>query len=144
MRANEYLVSQLDAAVHRNIVLDLDPVANPNRLVHEDVLSESAVGTDARAGTNVRVMPDMGARSYGGTGLDYGRFVDEGVIARYLRHLGLPKVLRSDDERLLVFDTDRIIEGERNELPIRGGGCAGVRTRRPFDLVGLPSSLMAI
>jgi hypothetical protein len=39
VRANEYLVGQLDAAIHRNVVLDLDPVANPNRLVHEDVLS---------------------------------------------------------------------------------------------------------
>src|SRR5213076_1498368 len=57
----EHVVFQLDALVDRDVVLDLDVVADFRAGHHDDVLAEVAALADDGAGHHVRKVPDLGA-----------------------------------------------------------------------------------
>ena len=79
-RTAEDIVFQVHAFVDGNVVLDPDPVANPDAGAYVDILSERAVCTDDGAGLDMAEMPYLGTGSDGRTCVHVAALMHEPVL----------------------------------------------------------------
>ncbi len=79
-RAAKDIVFQLHTFVNRNIVLDLDVIADAHIRSHIDILTKGAVGSDTGTGLNMAEVPDLGPGSELDVVVDVAAFVDEWFV----------------------------------------------------------------
>jgi len=83
----EDIVLQGDAFIHRDIVLDLDEVADGDIVGHVDILAQRAVFTDDRVGLHMGEVPDTRAFTDGDVIVDIGGFVDAKWFITHLKNI---------------------------------------------------------
>src|SRR6185312_9485199 len=74
-RAAKHIVFEDDAGIHRNIVLNLDVVADLHVGRYDDVLSDIAGAADPAVFHDVGEVPDLGPRPDDARGIYVARFV---------------------------------------------------------------------
>src|SRR5262245_16472025 len=82
----EHVVLQLDAFVDRDIVLDLDVVADPCSGHHDDILAEVAPLADDRARHHGGKVPDLGSAADRGPVVDVTGLVGDVPYTPMISH----------------------------------------------------------
>ena len=79
-RAQEYIIFTNNPRIDRNIVLDLDVVAENYPRGYHYILSDIASGTNSGSWHDMGEMPDPAAFTYLTTFIDYGGFMCEELL----------------------------------------------------------------
>ena len=78
-RAAEDVILKLDALVDRDVVLDLDVIADPGPRHHHHILAEAAPLANDRTGHHVAEVPDLGAAADDRAVVDEARGMNEKI-----------------------------------------------------------------